>query len=106
MAQPAYAGTSLNELALLADEIYFLAGDVSVDPEWYTKRVSLAAIYGAAELFMTNDATPDFADTRGFLHRRFDEADKLGGYVRSIGAWVAFNAGAGVNVLRSKGLRI
>ncbi|KAK3320033.1 ubiquinone biosynthesis protein COQ9 [Cercophora scortea] len=106
MAQPSYIPTSLAELAVLADEILYLAGDVSVDPTWYTKRASLSAIYAASELFMTNDTSAGFRDTRAFLARRLGEAEELGGAVRSVGEWVGFNAKAGVNVLRSWGAPI
>src|SRR4051812_27905141 len=106
MAQPSYAPASLRELARLADDIWFLAGDESVDPSWYTKRASLSAVYAATELFMTSDDTPEFGDTREFLRRRLDEANELGGYARSLGQWVGFTASAGMNVLRSKGVRI
>lgn len=106
MAQPSYIPASTKELAQLADEILYLAGDVSVDPTWYTKRASLSAIYVAAELFQTTDQSPDYRETRAFLRRRLDEAARVGGAVRSIGEWVGFNAGAAVNVLRSKGVRI
>ncbi|KAK4246343.1 COQ9-domain-containing protein [Corynascus novoguineensis] len=106
MAQPSYVPTSVKELAQLADEIVYLAGDVSVDPSWYTKRASLSAIYAAAELFQTTDQSPEFRETRAFLRRRLDEASQAGGAMRSIGEWIGFNAGAAVNVLRSKGVRI
>ncbi|KAL2163694.1 hypothetical protein VTH06DRAFT_5752 [Thermothelomyces fergusii] len=106
MAQPSYVPTSIKELAQLADEIVYLAGDVSVDPSWYTKRASLSAIYAAAELFQTTDQSPEFRETRAFLRRRLDEAAQAGRAVRSIGQWIGFNAGAALNVLRSKGLRI
>ncbi len=106
MAQPSHVPASLKELALLVDEICFLAGDTSVDSSWYTKRASLAAIYATSELFMTNDATPDFQDTRLFLDRRLAEAGEAQGHLQSIGQWLGFTASAGVNVLRSKGLRI
>lgn len=106
MAQPSYVPASLKELALLADEILYLAGDVSVDPSWYSKRASLSAIYAAAELFQTTDQSPGFRETRAFLRRRLHEAAQAGGAVRSVGEWIGFNAGAAVNVLRSKGVRI
>lgn len=106
MAHPSYAPTSVKELAQLADEILYLAGDSSVDPSWYTKRASLSTIYAAAELFQTTDQSPDFCETRAFLRRRLQEAARVGGAVRSVGEWVGFNAGAAVNVLRSKGVRI
>ena len=47
MAQPSHVGTSIAELARLSDEIWFLAGDTSVDTSWYTKRASLSAIYSS-----------------------------------------------------------
>lgn len=106
MAQPTYVPASLKELAKLSDEIYFLAGDLSVDPSWYTKRASLSATYAAAELFMTNDHSPDFHDTREFLRRRLGETKELGTVAQSVREWVGFTASAGVNVLRSKGVRI
>jgi len=106
MAQPTYVPASVKELALLADEIWYLAGDVAVDPTWYTKRASLSAIYAAAELFMSNDRSPEFRDTRNFLRRRLAEAGEIGDATRSVREWLSFTASAGINVLRSKGMPI
>lgn len=106
MAQPSYVPTSLQELAKLADEIWFLVGDKSVDPSWYTKRASLSAIYASTELFMTTDTSKDFLETRKFLRRRLADVHKVGGTFRSLGQWAGFTASAGLNVLRSKGVRI
>ncbi|GAP89834.2 putative ubiquinone biosynthesis protein COQ9 [Rosellinia necatrix] len=106
MAQPTHVPASLRELALLADEIHFRAGDTSVDPSWYAKRAGLSAIYASSELFMTDDRSPGFADTRAFLRRRLAEAAGLSGAVGNVAQWLGFTASAGVNVLRSKGVRI
>ncbi|KAK2044268.1 rpsU-divergently transcribed protein [Colletotrichum somersetense] len=106
MAQPSYAPASIKELAKLVDEIWFLSGDASVDASWYTKRTSLSMIYVSSELFMTNDKSAGFRDTKDFLHRRLNEVKEAGGILGSVGQWVGFTASAGVNVLRSKGLRI
>ncbi|KAB5542651.1 COQ9-domain-containing protein [Coniochaeta sp. 2T2.1] len=106
MAQPSYVPASVTELAQLADDIWYLAGDTAVDPSWYTKRASLSAIYVSAELFMTNDHSAGFADTKAFLRRRFDEVGEFGSAFRSVGEWLSFTASAGVNVLRSKGAPI
>lgn len=106
MAQPSRVSPSFHELALLTDEIYHLSGDTSVDPSWYTKRGSLSAIYASAELFMTNDASAGFADTRGFLQRRLEETSKMSGVLGGVAQWVGFTGAAGVNVLRSKGVPI
>ncbi|KAI0880998.1 ubiquinone biosynthesis protein COQ9 [Annulohypoxylon maeteangense] len=106
MAQPPHVPASLRELALLADDIYYLAGDTSVDSSWYTKRGSLSMIYASSELFMTNDRSAGFGETRAFLQRRLDETNNVGGAWGSFAQWVSFTASAGVNVLRSKGFRI
>jgi len=39
--------TSISELAKLSDEIWYLAGDTSVDTAWYTKRASLSVVYAS-----------------------------------------------------------
>ncbi|KAM0285506.1 hypothetical protein ACHAQH_001456 [Verticillium albo-atrum] len=106
MAQPSYVPASLKELALLADDIWYLSGDTSVDPTWYTKRGSLATIYASSELFMTNDKSAGFADTREFLQSRLGEVKDAGSVLGAVSQWVGFTASAGVNVLRSKGMRI
>src|SRR4051794_37252957 len=106
MAQPSYVPSSLKELSMLSDEIWFLAGDTSVDPSWYTKRASLATIYASSELFMTNDRSPGFNETRAFLNKRIGEVQDAGSVLSSVGQWVGFTASAGVNVLRSKGVRV
>ena len=38
---------SVAELARLADEMWYLAGDKSVDFSWYTKRATLSAVYAS-----------------------------------------------------------
>lgn len=106
MAQPSCAPAALKELAQLSDDIWFLAGDVAVDPSWYTKRAALSATYAATELFMTNDRSPGYSETQEFLARRFAEAAEVSGAIGSVGQWLGFTASAGVNVLRSKGVRI
>ncbi|KOS17633.1 Ubiquinone biosynthesis protein coq9 [Escovopsis weberi] len=106
MAQPSYLPESLRELAVLSDEICFLAGDQAVDPSWYAKRAALSMVYSSSELFMTNDRSPGFIETNRFMQRRLDESQLLGGAIASIGQFAGFTFSAGLNVLRSKGVPI
>jgi ubiquinone biosynthesis protein COQ9 len=106
MAQPTYVPASTTELWRLSDEIWFLAGDTSVDTSWYTKRASLSAIYAAAEVFQTQDTSLEFKDTERFLESRLDDLSKLGGTVDAVGEWMGYTAHSTVNVLRSKGMKI
>ncbi|GAB7366845.1 hypothetical protein MBLNU230_g1015t1 [Neophaeotheca triangularis] len=97
---------SLKELGLLSDEIWFLAGDTSVDTSWYTKRASLSSVYAATETYQTTDQSTDFRDTEAFLDRRLEELRVVGGAVSNTAQWAGFQGSAFVNLLRSKGVRI
>lgn len=98
--------SSLRELRDLSDEIWFLAGDLSVDTSWYTKRASLAGVYAAAEVYQTTDQSTEFRDTEEFLDRRLEEVRVAGSAVGNTMEWLSFQSGALVNLLRSKGVRI
>lgn len=106
MAQPSYIPASTSELWRLADEIWFLAGDVSVDTSWYTKRATLSAVYAATEVFQTQDQSTDFIDTEMFLDARLRELRKAGTATSAVGEWLGYTGHSVVNVLRSKGVRI
>ncbi|KAF2664456.1 ubiquinone biosynthesis protein COQ9 [Microthyrium microscopicum] len=106
MAQPTYVPQSFAELSRLADDIYFLAGDTSVDTTWYTKRASLAAIYAAAEVYQTQDQSAQNADTRVFVDSRFKELESAQTGVSSVAEWVGYTTHSFINVLRSKGAQI
>ena len=106
MALPSHVSPSLAELARLADEIWHLAGDKSVDFSWYTKRATLSAVYSSAELYMTTDKSAAFADTEHFVDRRLEDLQTLGGTVGASGQWLAYTGQSFVNVARSKGLKI
>jgi ubiquinone biosynthesis protein COQ9 len=106
MALPTNIPPSLRELAELSSEMWYLAGDVSVDSSWYTKRVSLAAIYSASEVFMTTDKSPNFEATEEFLDRRLEDAKEVGRVVGGLGKYAGFWAGSALSWGRSMGMRI
>ncbi|KAL8243889.1 hypothetical protein R6Q59_010147 [Mikania micrantha] len=97
---------SLQELGLLADEIWYLAGDTTVDFNWYTKRASLSMVYASSELFMTTDASKDFAATQEFLERRLEDAQSIGVTVGGFTNYVGFWAGNSVNLARAWGMKV
>ncbi|CAO2654420.1 Nn.00g111530.m01.CDS01 [Neocucurbitaria sp. VM-36] len=106
MAQPTYVTPSISELAKLADEIWFLSGDQSVDSSWYTKRATLSAIYSSAEIYMTQDKSPNFFETEQFLDNRLEDLTKIGGFMGGLSEWLNYTGHSALNVLRSKGARI
>lgn len=56
-----------------ADAIWTALGDSSDDLNWYTKRATLSAVYGATVLFWLGDDSSDHHATWEFLDRRIDQ---------------------------------
>ena len=106
LATARHLPTSIRELALLSDELLFLAGSTTVTSAWYTNRAALAAIYASAELFMTTDKSKDFVETEEFLTRRLKEGEAIRGVMNGLGAWAGMQAGGLIDGLRSKGIWI
>ena len=73
LALPRHAPLGLRLLYETVDGIWYAAGDRATDFSFYTKRVTLAAIYAATLLYWLEDRSPDFSDTRAFLKRRLSE---------------------------------
>ncbi|XP_065064514.1 ubiquinone biosynthesis protein COQ9-B, mitochondrial-like [Rhopilema esculentum] len=77
LMRPENAQSATESLAHMVDEVWYHAGDTSTDFNWYTKRGALAAIYGASELYMTQDRSVNFEDTREFVKNRLENANQL-----------------------------
>jgi ubiquinone biosynthesis protein COQ9 len=78
LALPLHAPLGLRLLYETVDGIWYAAGDRATDFSFYTKRVTLAAIYAATLLYWLEDGSPDFSDTRAFLDRRLAEVAAIG----------------------------
>lgn len=74
MTLPPNVPTALANLLTLIDDICYYAGDRSVDINWYTRRMILATIYKATELYMLQDTSEDHKKTWLFLDRRIKDA--------------------------------
>ena len=55
-----------------ADAIWRALGDSSDDFNWYSKRISLSAVYSACVLFWMGDTTEGQRDTAEFIDRRIE----------------------------------
>jgi ubiquinone biosynthesis protein COQ9 len=75
---PHHAPLGLRLLYETVDAAWYGVGDSATDFSFYTKRLTLAAVYGATLLYWLEDASPDFADTRAFLDRRLAEVAVVG----------------------------
>jgi ubiquinone biosynthesis protein COQ9 len=60
-----------------ADLMWRMAGDTSTDFNHYTKRMTLAAVYGSTLLAWLDDQSEGWAETAAFLDRRIDDVMKF-----------------------------
>ena len=73
MAMPHNAAEALRLGWRSADAMWRLAGDTATDYNYYTKRMTLGALYASTLAFYAYDESEGFAATRAFLDRRIDD---------------------------------
>jgi ubiquinone biosynthesis protein COQ9 len=78
LALPGNAAAAARTSARTANAIWYAAGDSAVDFSWYTKRATLAAVYGATLLAWLRDPAEDDRATLDFLDRRLDGVGRVG----------------------------
>lgn len=76
-ALPWNLASALRTVARTADSMWAAAGDTSADFSWYTRRATLAAVYGATLAYWLQDEEPGFPATRAFLDRRLRDLARL-----------------------------
>lgn len=74
---PLHAADGARAIWQTADRIWTALGDTSRDLNWYTKRATLSAVYGATVLYWLGDDSPDAQDTWSFLDRRIDQVMQI-----------------------------
>ena len=79
LSLPRHAGLVARCTARTVDAIWHVSGDRSADFSWYTKRATLAGIYGATILYWLRDPSEDSAATLAFLDRRLAGVGRIGG---------------------------
>ncbi|WP_134725178.1 COQ9 family protein [Paracoccus luteus] len=72
MALPQNAGLGARLMWETADSIWNGLGDTAADVNWWTKRATLASVWGAVVLYWLGDQSNGKADTRAFIDRRID----------------------------------
>ena len=71
-AMPAHAAEGAALIWGTADAIWTALGDTSRDINWYSKRVTLSAVYSSTVLYWLGDDSPGAAATWEFLDRRIE----------------------------------
>jgi ubiquinone biosynthesis protein COQ9 len=76
-ALPQHAAEGAKAIWGTADAIWKALGDSSEDFNWYSKRATLSAVYGATALFWLGDDSPDHSATWEFLDRRIENVMQI-----------------------------
>jgi ubiquinone biosynthesis protein COQ9 len=95
---PIHAADGARAIWGTADQIWTALGDTSRDLNWYTKRATLSAVYGATVLYWLGDESSDRQATWDFLDRRIDQVmqvEKLKASFRENPLGKAWMAGPG-----------
>lgn len=74
---PMHAADGAKAIWGTCDKIWDALGDSSDDFNWYSKRATLAGVYGATVLYWLGDDSPDHAETWAFLDRRIDNVMQI-----------------------------
>jgi ubiquinone biosynthesis protein COQ9 len=77
LAAPWNAPLAAALTAETVNAMWYAAGDTSADFSWYTRRATLAAVYGATLAFWLADRSEDMAPTLSFLDRRLEGLARL-----------------------------
>jgi ubiquinone biosynthesis protein COQ9 len=86
LALPNHTLLGLRLLYETVDGIWYAVGDRATDFSFYTKRVTLAAVYAATLSYWLGDSSPHFGDTRAFLDRRLAGVASIGKARQRFGA--------------------
>lgn len=95
---PIHAADGAKAIWGTADRIWTALGDTSRDLNWYSKRATLSAVYGATVLYWLGDESSDRQATWDFLDRRIDQVmqvEKLKASFRENPLGKAWMAGPG-----------
>jgi ubiquinone biosynthesis protein COQ9 len=91
---PTHAPRAARIMASCVDSIWRAAGDTSADFAWYTKRATLAGVFGTTMLYWLHNTSPNDTETLTFLDRRLANAatitktrKKLETKLSSLGRW-------------------
>lgn len=69
-----------NILYNISDEIWFIAGDKSLDLNFYTKRLILMGVYFSTFNFWINDSSKKMQKTNDFLKKQLNKTSLIGKY--------------------------
>ncbi len=89
---PFYAHRGLRALYQTVDNIWYAIGDNSTDFNFYSKRLTLAAVYSSTLLMWLDDNSPAQQATWEFLDRRIEDVMKFEKVKHQVKSWIKKSA--------------
>ncbi len=89
LALPTNAPVALKCLYRTVDAMWHAAGDTATDFNFYTKRATLAGVFGTTVLYWLNDNSEGYEKTFAFLDRRIEDVMRIGKAGGRLGAILA-----------------
>ena len=74
------------------NSIWRISGDNATDFSFYTKRISLAAVYSSTLFFWLNDESIDNKNTEQFLDRRLNDISKISKFKKPFNELKSFSS--------------
>ncbi len=90
LAMPQNATIGMQALYRTVDDIWFAAGDVATDWNFYSKRALLAGVYSSTLLFWLQDTSEGSEATWAFLDRRIADVMKVPKVTSRLGEALSF----------------
>lgn len=84
---PLYAHRGLRALYETVDNIWYAIGDNSTDFNFYSKRLTLAAVYSSTLRMWLDDNSPGYEATWQFLDRRIEDVMKFEKAKQQLRGW-------------------
>lgn len=76
-ANPKNIGASLGNIYEFANDVWYEIGDKSTDISYYTRRLSLSAIYSKCMLYSLSDKSDNLTQTKKFIQKSIDALLKI-----------------------------
>ena len=91
-ALPNNSKKSVKILYRTCNSIWRISGDNATDFSFYTKRISLAAVYSSTLFFWLNDESIDNENTEQFLDRRLNDISKISKFKKPFNEFKSFSS--------------
>lgn len=94
LSLPQHADLAMESLYRTTDRMWKITGDHPTDFSFYTKRLSLGAIYSATLLHWLNDTSENQHETTLFLKRRLNDLNRFHRFRKSLSTFtLPFSSG-------------